>query len=403
MLETVISSSINNNAYSSLELSNLFNLDKDKIDLLYAFYQYNYLNNNRDLSIYEFISFLTTDVISNSNYGNLFNQDTKDMVISIFNVMNNSLNNTLYTSDNLVKELNSFTKDIDKNQIDLIYLYYGSIYNYQDNWTISIDKLIHYVNDDILSDKRFDTFIDKEMSSDISKASKEINEAKKLLVGDKYSRIILNTTYEEESSETFKFIKDLRNGLTDNTYLIGNSPMAYEMSKTFNNELDFITVLTMISIFVVVACTFKSIIVPIVLVLLIQCAIYVTMGIISLTGEPVYFIALLIVQSILMGATIDYAILYTSYYQENRKVFPKQRAIIESYNKSIHTILTSSSILIIVTLIVGHFASATAAMICKTLSRGTICSTILILFLLPGVLAALDRFIIKKDRRGIIN
>ena len=179
--------------------------------------------------------------------------------------------------------------------------------------------------------------------------------------------------------------------------------MAYEMSKTFNNELDFITVLTMISIFVVVACTFKSIIVPIVLVLLIQCAIYVTMGIISLTGEPVYFIALLIVQSILMGATIDYAILYTSYYQENRKVFPKQRAIIESYNKSIHTILTSSSILIIVTLIVGHFASATAAMICKTLSRGTICSTILILFLLPGVLAALDRFIIKKDRRGIIN
>lgn len=172
--------------------------------------------------------------------------------------------------------------------------------------------------------------------------------------------------------------------------------MAYEMSKTFQSELNFITVLTMILIFIVVAFTFKSAIIPFILVLLIQCAVYMTMGILSFSGEGVYFIALLIVQSILMGATIDYAILYTSYYIEHRKSMNKEEAVINSYNKSINTILTSASILVIVTFIVGMFTSGITSKICRTLSAGTLCSELLILILLPAVLAAWDRFIIKK-------
>ena len=125
--------------------------------------------------------------------------------------------------------------------------------------------------------------------------------------------MIINTIYPEESPETFNFIKNIKDNLSDDEiYVIGNSPMALEMSETFQSELTLITILTMLFIFIVVAITFKSLIIPIVLVLLIQCAVYVTMGILSLMGGSVYFIALLIVQSILMGATIDYAILYTS-------------------------------------------------------------------------------------------
>ena len=174
--------------------------------------------------------------------------------------------------------------------------------------------------------------------------------------------------------------------------------MAYEISKTFDNELNFITIITMLAIFVVVAITFKSLIIPIILVLIIQCAVYLTMGILSFTGQNVYFIAILIVQSILMGATIDYAILYTSYYLEHRRKLSVKESVIESYNKSIHTILTSSSILTIVTLIIASFTSAIASKICKTISAGTICSTILILFLLPAVLAFCDKLIIKKEK-----
>ena len=223
-----------------------------------------------------------------------------------------------------------------------------------------------------------------------------------MLLGDEYSRIVINTKFPAESPETFEFIQKLKDMLgkeIQEFYIIGNSPMAYEMSQTFNGELNSITIITMIIIFIVVAVTFKSAIIPTILVLTIQCAVYLTMGILSFVGENVYFISILIVQSILMGATIDYAILYTSYYLEHRKTEGIKEAIIDSYNRSINTILTSSSILIIVTLIIANFASAIAAKICKTISEGTICSTILILLLLPAILAFFDKFIVKNKKK----
>ena len=152
----------------------------------------------------------------------------------------------------------------------------------------------------------------------------------------------------------------------------------------------------MIAIFIVVAITFKSIPIPLILVLVIQSAVYMTMGILSISGGSVYYLALLIVQSILMGSTIDYAILYTSYYIEFRETMNKKDAIINAYNESIHTILTSATILIIVTFVVGKFATAITSKICTTLSEGTLCAEILILVFLPALLATFDRFICKK-------
>jgi predicted RND superfamily exporter protein len=170
------------------------------------------------------------------------------------------------------------------------------------------------------------------------------------------------------------------------------------MSKTFVDEFNYISIITMIAIFIVVALTFKSLIIPIILVGVIQCAVYLTMGILALSGGTVYFIALLIVQSILMGSTIDYAILYTSYYIEERTTKNRKEAIISAYNQSIHTILTSGSILVIVTFIVGMFATAITAKICITLCKGTLCSIILILIFLPAILGAFDKFVVKNKK-----
>lgn len=237
------------------------------------------------------------------------------------------------------------------------------------------------------------------MKSKIKNANNKMSDAKELLTNNGYSRVILNTKFAFEGEETFEFIDDLKKSLDDEIYVIGDSPMAYEMSKSFNDELNFITILTMIAIFIVVAITFKSIIIPLILVLIIECAVYITMSILSISGTNVYFISLLIVQSILMGATIDYAIVYTTYYLEmrNKKKSIKD-SIIEAYNRSIHTILCSSSILVIVTLIVGNFASQIAAKICMTLSKGSLCAALLILFILPPILAILDKWIIKTKK-----
>lgn len=396
LLQQVMISTNSSNTYNSSQLANLLKTNSDQLNLVYALYNLESNGYNVQMSLYDFVNVLITEIMPNPEYSNNFDSNRKDQLTSIYHLMTASLNQVKYSSTELNDQLSKFTTDLDSNLLALVYTYYGSNYYYNDNWTLTIETLINYLNDDILTSDKYQSFIDDDMKNNIQTATSQINDSKKLLVGNNYSRMILNTAYESESEETFAFIAELKDNLPEDSYVIGDSSMASEMNASFSEELDFITLLTMLSIFIVVAFTFKSLIIPTILVFLIQCAVYITMGILSLTGGSVYFIAILIVQSILMGATIDYAILYTSYYLEHRKSMNVQESIIASYNKSIHTILTSSSILVIVTLIVGSFASATAAKICKTLSQGTFCSTVLILLLLPGIIATFDKLIVKK-------
>ncbi len=401
-LVSSIMNSVNSDIYySSYNLASFLDLDKNSIDLLYSLYEVAYLNKNIVISMNDFTSFLLDNVITNPKYSTNFDDNSINKLRTIRNIMTGAINNSSYTASELYSLLSNLTDDLNKDLVELIYIYNGSINNYNETWKLTVEEFVNYLNKDILTDSCFTSFIDEDMKENIKESQKTVNDAKKLLVSDKYSRMIINTTYELEGEETFDFIKSIKDDLDSEDkeiYVIGDSLLAYDMSGSFGSELNFITILTMIAIFVVVAFTFKSIIVPLILVLIIQCAVFLTMWILSIFGGSVYFIALLIVQSILMGATIDYAICYTSYYKESRRKLSIVEAIKNAYNKSIHTILTSASILIIVTLIVGNFASAIAAKICKTLSEGTICSLILILFVLPSILAVFDKFICKKEK-----
>lgn len=402
LLKTAIDGILIDKKYNCEELSALLNINKDDLKLLYGLYSSKYVNSNFTISLNEFINFLLKDVITNPEYSSNFDSEQIANLNTVNGIMKNSIIGTKYTSNEIFGILSNLSDKVEKNMIEILYTYYGSSKEYNNSWELTIEEFVNYLNEDILKDERFTDFIDDDMRKDITDAKTTVADAKEMLIGNNYSRVVLNTNFVQESKETFEFVQKIKDLLSNNLndfYIIGNSPMAYEMSQTFNNELNFMTIITMIFIFVVVVITFKSIIVPIILVLTIQCAVYLTMGILSFVGEDVYFISILIVQSILMGATIDYAILYTSYYLEHRKIKGIKESIIDSYNKSIHTILTSSSILIIVTLIIANFASAIAAKICKTISEGTLCSTILILTLLPAVLAFWDRFIVKDKKR----
>ena len=404
LIQTVMNGVVNNKQYSSSELSSLLGINKDKMELLYGLYSTKHINTNRTISLKEFISFLLSDVVTNKDYSNNFDEEKTLKLNTVNGIMNSAINGTKYSVNEIMEIISVFTNDVDRNMVELLYMYYGSENSYNANYELTIEEFVRYLNEDILEDNRFDDYIEDDMRKDIIDAKTTIQDAKELLVSNNYSRVVINSKFDSESEETFTFIQKAKDLLETNSiegYVIGNSPMAYEMSQTFNGELDFITVLTMIAIFIVVSLTFKSILIPIILVLIIQCAVYMTMGILSFSGQGVYFISILIVQSILMGATIDYAILYTSYYLENRKNMGVREALINSYNGSIHTILTSSSILIIVTLIVANFASAIASKICRTISEGTLCSTILILALLPSILASCDKVIIGwKNKRN---
>lgn len=399
LVKKVMESTLNNTKYNATDLAKLLGSDKDTLSLVLSLYNSRYIKANSTISLIDFTNFIISDVIPNPTYSSKIDNESKDKLNTVNAIMNNTLNGTKYNSLDLYNVLNKLSDGLDYNLIDIVYTYYGSKNNYDDSWKLTVEEIVNYLNNDLLKDEKYSNFLDADMTKTIKDAKNTIDDAKKLLVSDKYSRAVINSKYGTEDKDTFKFIQNALDtvGENDGVYVVGESPMALEMSQSFNGELNYITILTMIFIFVVVAITFKDLLVPLILVLMIQCAVYVTMAVLSITGSSVYFIALLIVQAILMGATIDYAIVYTTYYKEMRETMGVRDSLVNAYNKSIHTILSSSSVLIIVTLVVASFSEAIPAMICKTVSEGTFCSVILILFVLPGVLAAFDKLICRKE------
>ena len=388
--------------YSASDLAKTFNLDLETLKLVYALYEYRHASGDPMLSVKTLINFIVDTILPDQTYASRLAEDQRAKIYQVSDLMHAAEAGTQYNYSALYRTLLPLSNEIDQDQLFLIYLYYGSLYHYDESWTLTIEQFINFLNDKVLPDSRFAGRIDAEMREKISDGKETVRDAKELLVGPEHSRALIETYLPAEGKETFGFLQGIKNDLGEGNktkyFVIGDSAMAYEMSQSFGGEMDFITILTMISIFIVVALTFKSILIPAVLVLVIQSAVYLNMAYLSLTGQSIYFIALIIVQAILMGATIDYAILFTSYYLENRQHFKYdiKRALIESYNKSIHAILTSASMLIIVTAIVGNFATAIASKICQSISGGTLVASIIILLLLPALLATMDKFIVKR-------
>ena len=338
-----------------------------------------YENKNED-NIDEIINYLTTD----------------DKVKTI-----NTYKTTVGKKYN-ASELDYFLKmqDIDINK-EIIISIYKAIYQdkYNNDSKLTLEELINFI---IQNQNNFKNMINDDMLLEINNANNMIQETKKMFVGENYSIINISTSYKEESKDTFTFIdkldKECKNKLNGKYYFIGNSIMNYEMSNNFNYEMNKLTIITIVLIFLVVLLTFKSVIIPLILVLLIQCAVYLLMTIIKIMDLKVYYLSLLIVQSILMGATIDYAILFTNYYLESRKNNSIKISLKETYNKSIHTILTSSMIMIIITGVLGFiFTDPAIGEICHIIAIGVTLAVLLILFVLPSIITLFDKYITKKS------
>lgn len=401
-LYKIMTAVVNETRFTAVDLADFLGVNSDSTKLLYSYYHYLYVDSNPTLSLYDTVNFMLSDIVPSEKYSNRLTSDQTSKLQNLNAIIGAAIANTELDHTGLYQLLSPLSNNIETKTVDVAYIYHGSQTAYDESWTMTVESFVNYLNDNILADTRLTNLIDDTKKSDITKAKSTITDARRMLIGQNYSRAILNTTLEPEGDETFNYIKTIKSTLNDsstNVYVIGNSPMALEMSETFNDEMNLITILTMVAIFVVVAFTFRSIIIPLVLVLIIQTAVWITMATVSFTGEPLYFISLIIVQSILMGATIDYAILYTSYYLENRRAGESiKTALINSYAGSIHTILCSASVLIIVTAIVGNLASAIAAKICVTISEGTFFSALLILIILPALLAAMDKLIIRRKK-----
>ena len=405
MLSRIINGSVDGTSYSAAELADLLGMDAGQVRQLYLLYTSRHGDTSGwTLSVQQFVDFLCQEVLPDARFADQLSGVDTSQLQSARTVIDAVASGRSYTAAELANLFQGLSSKMDRGTMELLFLYYASVYSSDASWTMSMQELFDYLQNDLLTDARFASFLTDDMRAQITDAQTMLTDAVTQLRGSNYSRLVLTTTLPGESDETSAFIAQLMQDLdavtTGDYYLIGNSAMVYEMENSFDSELLLITLLTAASIFLVVVFTFRSLVIPALLVLIVQCGVFITVTVVGLQGLEIYYLALLIVECILMGATIDYGILYTSYYREMRESMSVRDALIAAYRGSIHTVLTSGSIMVLVTAVVGKFfGNPTIEQICRTISIGAFSAIILILLFLPGMLALLDRWVLPRDLR----
>ena len=359
-----------------------------------------------DMTAAEFLSFLSAHIAGNELFESYMSTEQREMLSRLGDYT--GLVNLLAGSDpmtpkQMAEAFSRFSPDLNESALELLFLYKSGLENSDPAWTMTLEELFDFLYGTVQHDPRFAPLLGDDAKAMLSAAREELTAGKAQLVGEQHSRMIITTRYPDEAEETFRFLDRLSSVCEANFggkhYLIGNSSMNLEMSRSFGNEYLFITVLTAAVIFLIVSLSTGSFIIPLILVLIVQTGVFITVAGIGLFGNSIYYLALLIVQCILMGATIDYGILFTNYYVEHRRVSAVPEAARKTYEAAIHTIATSGLILVLVTSVVGRFfQDPTITAIVNTLSLGSLVAILLILICLPGILITFDRPVIRKRR-----
>ena len=306
-----------------------------------------------------------------------------------------------YSAGKIGSTLRNAGIDVAQSDIDLLFMFYGSRNSDTETLKMSLTGIMDFMTGTLLCDPMYDRFIDESAKESIMAMKQSMTDGLGNLRGEGYSIATIISDYATESQETFDFIGRLKEKCDETfdgeCYLIGESVMYKEMKDGFSHEMMVVTLLTIIVIFITVALTFRSMIVPIFLLLIVMSAVYVCAFVGGLGGQPMNYLAYLVTQSILMGATIDYAILFTDYYRKKRMYLPIWQSLRKSYKNTIHSIMTSGLILILCPYIMSMLLTdPTISLILQSISVGALSAILLIIFVLPGLLAAFDKIVVKK-------
>lgn len=222
------------------------------------------------------------------------------------------------------------------------------------------------------------------------------------LMSENYSRMVLSVNVPYEGEETFSVVETIRHIANqyypDDYYLAGEGVSTYDLMKTISTDMTKVNLVAILAVFIVLVFSLKSVLLPIFLVLSIETAIWLNLTIPYFSDTPIFYIAYLIISSIQLGATVDYAILMTDRYRENRMQGSKKEAVIQTIMDVTVSILTSGSTLTVVGLLMGYISSnQLLGQLGLFIGRGAIFSLIIVLFVLPGILYLFDHFIIKSN------
>ena len=300
-----------------------------------------------------------------------------------------------------LKSINTIqiTEDIDESIFMGAFVKYGLKHGLIRNGSVAAVDLVRFIYLSMNTNAILSGAMGEEAKGQLSDAYEMLVGVEDMLLGENYSRILVSVDLPVEGEESVKFVKYLiektKEVFGDDAHVAGEIVSTMEQKEVFNKDNIMISIITIVSIFLIILFTFKSISLPIILVAAIQGAIWIAMAM-SLVSGPMFFMSYIMATCILMGATIDYGILMSTNYVQARQSMEKDEALRYAVDSTMPTIFTSGIILMICGLVVGIVASQMCiASVGFLLFRGTLISTIMITIVLPSLLYVLDKFVLK--------
>lgn len=273
---------------------------------------------------------------------------------------------------------------------------YGQILSGLDHYQVPLFDMFLFLMDQM---EAGNITLEGDIQNTLDDLFDQLKKAKLQLQTDEYSRLVIYLNLPEESQETFDFLKVMHKEAAryyedESVYVIGNSTSDYDLSSSFGQDNLLISILSALFVIIILLFTFKSAGLPVLLILVIQGSIWINFSFPYLQSSPLYFLSYLIVNSIQMGANIDYAIVISSHYKDLKQEMHPKQAIIEALNEAFPTIFTSGSILAGAGALIGQMTTnPIISAIGSCLSRGTIISIFLVLAVLPQILVFGDNII----------
>ena len=245
--------------------------------------------------------------------------------------------------------------------------------------------------------------LEGEQADMLAGAKDQMASAKDMMVGENYSRMVIYLDMPEDNEATFAFIDEMKSIASSyydgaDVYAIGNSTTAKDFKESFVVDNIVVTAVSIITVLIVLLLSFKSMVMPVILIAIIQGAIWISFSIPSLLETPLFFLGYIIISAIQMGANIDYAIVIATRYNEVKGKMNQRDAIIETMNFAFPTVITSGAIMAVTGILIGNMSSEqTIASLGGNLGRGTVISIILVLFVLPQLLLISDKLVDKTS------
>lgn len=288
---------------------------------------------------------------------------------------------------------------------------YGAIFQNPDDYAVPLIDVFEFLLEQ--KDKGV-VNLTGEQEEQVEDLREELDLGLEQLRGENWSRLVFVADVPTEGEETYALLDQIRaiaqEQYGDDVILVGNSTNAFDLASSFSGDNMKISILTALFVMIILLFTFKSAGLPVLLVLTIQGSIWINFSIPVLTNTNLFFLSYLVVSSIQMGATIDYAIVITNRYLELKGTMGRKEAAVAALNQSFPTVLTSGTIMAVAGFLIGGISTdATIGSVGLALGRGTVTSIFLVMTVLPQMLVLGDVLIertaitLNRDRKQRFN